>query len=148
MTLPNFNGLARSSRQSARQPAILPGQRWIVLGLLMTLVSCGGQAASESGGGSSTGEIVPPKNTSIQAVQKTGDRNSVVTVKGVVGDRVPILEGTVYELQDSTGKIWILTQKQPPEPGQELTITGTLRFKSIPLNGQEQGSVYVEQSGE
>ncbi|PZV12820.1 MAG: hypothetical protein DCF22_11600 [Leptolyngbya sp.] len=144
MTLPNFNGLVRSSRQ----PVLLPGQRWILLGLLIALVSCGGQAASESNGTGGTGGIVMPKTTSIQEVQKTADRNSVVTVKGVVGDRVPILNGTVYELQDSTGKIWVLTQKQPPNSGQEVIITGNLRFKSIPLNGQEQGSVYVEQSGE
>ncbi|MEX0268376.1 hypothetical protein AB3R30_04475 [Leptolyngbyaceae cyanobacterium UHCC 1019] len=148
MTPLNLNGLVHSIRQPARQPALLPGQRWIVLGLLITLVSCGGQAASVSGGGSSMGEIVPPKTTSIQEVQKTADRDSVVTVKGVVGDRVPILEGTVYEIQDSTGKIWVLTQKQPPDSGQEVVVTGNLRFKSIPLNGQEQGSVYVEQSGE
>jgi len=144
MTLPNFDGLIRNSRQAA----LLPGQRWILLGLLIALVSCGGKAASESNGTGGTGGIVIPKTTSIQEVQKTTAGNSVVSVKGVVGDLVPILNGTVYELQDSTGKIWVLTQKQPPNSGQELTITGNLRFKSIPLNGQEQGSVYVEQSKE
>ncbi|MBM0743662.1 hypothetical protein JOY44_18915 [Phormidium sp. CLA17] len=141
MTLPNFNSLVCNTPQ----PAPLLGSRWISLGLLITLVSCGGQAASESSGTISTSGIVSPKTTSIQEVQKTADRNSVVTVKGVVGDRVPILDGTVYEVQDATGKIWILTKKQPPAPGQEAVITGNIRFKSIPLNGQEQGSVYVEQ---
>ena len=116
----------------------------MLLGLLIALVSCGGQAASESSGTGGTGGIVTPKTTSIQEVQKTADRNSVVSVKGVVGDRVPILEGTVYELQDSTSKIWVITKKQPPDSGQEVVVTGTLRFKSILLNGQEQGSVYVE----
>ncbi len=144
MTLLNINWLTFRTRQTV----LLPGKRWAVLGFLVTLVSCGNQAAYESTKTGNTGEIVIPKTTSILEVQKTADRNSVVIVKGVVGDRVPILNGTVYELQDSTGKIWVLTQKQPPNSGQELTITGNLRFKSIPLNGQEQGSVYVEQSGE
>ncbi len=144
MTLLKINWLTFRTSQTV----LFPGKRWAVLGFLITLVSCGNQAASESARSGGMGEIVIPTTTSILEVQKTADRNSVVTVKGVVGDRVPILEGTVYELQDSTGKIWVLTQKQPPEPGQELTITGNLRFKSIPLNGQEQGSVYVEQSGE
>ncbi len=144
MTLLNINWLTFKTRQTV----LLLGKRWAVLGFLVTLVSCGNQAASESTKTGGTGEIVIPKTTSILEVQKTADRNSVVSVKGVVGDRVPILNGTVYELQDSTGKIWVLTKKQPPNSEQELTITGNLRFKSIPLNGQEQGSVYVEQSKE
>lgn len=141
MTLPNFNGL----RFHTRQPTTFLGHQWMLVGLLIALVSCGGQAASESSGTGDTGGIVMPKTTPIQEVQKTAVGNSVVTVKGVVGDRVPILDGTVYELQDSTGKIWVLTQKQPPNSGQEVIITGKLRFKSIPLNGQEQGSIYIEQ---
>jgi hypothetical protein len=144
VTLPTFNRLPFSIQQSI----MLSGQRWMLLGLLTALVSCGGQAVSESNETGATRGIVTPQATLIQEVQKTTDRDSVVTVKGVVGDRVPILDGTVYEIQDATGKIWVLTQKQPPNSGQEVVITGTLRFKSIPLNGQEAGSVYVEQSGE
>jgi hypothetical protein len=143
MTLSKFfNGLALTTKPAAP----LRGNRWLLLGLLAALVSCGGQAASGRGGASGTGGMVIfPKITAIQEVQKTVDPNSGVTIKGVVGDRVPILDGTVYQLQDSTGKIWVLTQKQPPNPGKEVVVTGILRFKSIPLNGQEQGSVYVEQ---
>lgn len=145
MTLPNFNGLMFSTRQSVT----LRGKRWMLPGLFIALVSCGGQASSESGGtggtGGNSGIIIFPKTTTIQEVQKTVDQDSVVTMKGVVGDRVPILDGTVYELQDSTGKIWVVTKKQVPNSGEEVVVTGNLRFKSIPLNGQEQGSVYIEQ---
>jgi hypothetical protein len=62
-----------------------------------------------------------------------------------VGDHAPLLGGTVYELQDSTGKIWVLTKGQAPEKGQEVTVKGTLRYKSIPIAGKEQGSVYLEE---
>jgi hypothetical protein len=139
--------LIKTSEVSVTKLALY-GKQWIGLGLLITLLGCSGQAASESAATGETSGIIAPKITAIQVVQKTADRDSIVTIKGTVGDRVPILDGTVYEIQDSTGKIWVLSKKPPPPQGEELIVTGTLRFKSIPINKQEQGSVYVEQSGE
>jgi hypothetical protein len=97
--------------------------------------------------------IFVPGTTAIQeAIQamtppaaQNSPQNPTVYLKGIVGDRVPLLGGNVYELQDSTGKVWVLTKTQPPEKGQELTLKGVLRYKSIPLNGKEQGAVYLEQ---
>lgn len=106
--------------------------------LLLPAVGCGRPAISESGASPAVEAIA------IQDASSKG-KGAIVTLKGTVGDHAPLLGGTVYELQDSTGKIWVLTTGQAPEKGQEIVVTGTLRYKSIPIAGQEQGSVYIEQ---
>jgi uncharacterized protein YdeI (BOF family) len=73
-------------------------------------------------------------------------QNTTVYIKGTVGDRAPLLGGSAYELQDATGKVWVITKAPAPATGQELTLKGTLRYKSIPLNGKEHGGIYVEQN--
>lgn len=116
------------------------GANSIILLVATILVGCGGLAGSES-------EKLPPTvpTTPIASLMKLPKRDSTVYLKGKVGDRVPLLGGTVYKLQDPTGEIWVLTQKQPPNAGEEVMVKGTLRFQSISINNQEQGSVYVEQ---
>ena len=74
-------------------------------------------------------------------------RQSAVAVQGKVGQQAAIVGGTVYELQDSSGSIWVLSRRAAPKTGEEISIRGILRYQSIPLNGKEQGSLYVEQGG-
>lgn len=69
----------------------------------------------------------------------------MVSVRGKVGQQAAIVGGTVYELQDSTGKIWVVSRQAAPKVGEEVSIQGVLRYESIPLNGKEQGSLYVEE---
>ncbi|MGQ9870154.1 hypothetical protein [Leptodesmis sp.] len=106
--------------------------------LLLPVVGCVRPAISESGASPAIETIA------IQDVPSQ-EKDAIVTLKGTVGDHAPLLGGTVYRLQDSTGKIWVLTTGQAPAKGQEIIVTGTLRYKSIPIAGQEQGSLYIEQ---
>jgi hypothetical protein len=106
--------------------------------LLLPVTGCDRPAISELGASPAVATIA------IQDVPSQG-KDAIVTLKGTVGDRAPLLGGTVYELQDATGKIWVLTKGQAPEKGQEIIVKGTLRYKSIPIAGKEQGSVYIEQ---
>ena len=117
---------------------------YVIVGLLLLpFAGCGSQAVSETSNPSPV-QTIPVPITSIAALQKPEMRNVEVYLKGTVGDRVPILDGTVYPLQDATGTVWILTQSTAPNSGEEITVKGTVRFKSIALDGKEQGSIYVE----
>jgi len=60
-------------------------------------------------------------------------------------DRVPLLNAEVYQLQDETGKIWILTTQSTQELGERLLVRGKVRFESIPIAGQELGEAYIEE---
>ncbi|GAB4154419.1 MAG: hypothetical protein Fur0046_34330 [Cyanobacteria bacterium J069] len=81
---------------------------------------------------------------SIRSVQRMPFLFSVpVRVSGVVGDRAPLVDALLYELQDETGRIWILTSDLTVQPGQTRTVQGTLLFESIVIDGDEQGEVYI-----
>ncbi len=111
----------------------------LLLGVML-LAGCGGLSGSEPQKPSPTVQTTP-----IEVLLKLPKQASTVYVKGKVGDRVPLLGGTVYKLQDPTGEIWVLTQQPPPNSGDEVVVKGTLRYQSISINNQEQGSAYVEQ---
>ena len=86
--------------------------------------------------------------TSVRSVHDNPQRNwfnSTVKLEGMVVDRVPLLDAAVYQLQDETGKIWILTPHSSLQPGERLLVTGTVRFESIPIEGQERGEAYIEE---
>lgn len=72
-------------------------------------------------------------------------QTSTVVLKGKVSNRIPLVGGTAYELQDSSGQVWVVTKDAAPNQGDEVMIKGVLRYQSIRFNGKEQGSLYVEQ---
>jgi hypothetical protein len=71
--------------------------------------------------------------------------NSTVYLRGQVSDRVPLLDAQVYQLQDATGKIWVLTDQTTPKQGDAVYIKGTVKFESMPLEGQEFGEAYIQE---
>lgn len=121
----------------------LSSRRMLGLVLAIVLIGCS-QPTPETN--SDTNRLPPlVQTTSIKTLKNTSLQNKTVYLKGRVGNLVPVLDGTVYELQDPTGTVWILTKGQPPGAGQEAIVKGVVRYKSIQLDGKEQGSLYVEQ---
>ncbi|NET36854.1 MAG: hypothetical protein F6K19_33315 [Cyanothece sp. SIO1E1] len=78
----------------------------------------------------------------------SGSDNSVsdntVYLQGRIIQQVPLLDSTVYQLEDGTGKIWALSQTSNLLPGDEVLLKGTLRFEEIPLADQGLGEIYLE----
>lgn len=68
-----------------------------------------------------------------------------VYVQGTVRDRAPLLDQMVYQLQDDTGKIWVMTGHLAPESGQTVTIQAKIRSKLIVLPQQQTRELYLEQ---
>ncbi len=66
-------------------------------------------------------------------------------LKGTIGKRAPLLQGSVYELQDPSGSIWVRVQGTIPQSGAEVTIKGTTRYQVIDQNGQSQKSLFIDQ---
>jgi hypothetical protein len=108
----------------------------------LAVAGCSSRATSE------TAQVVVPataQTTAIANLPTSPNQTAIVYVKGTVGAPVPLLEGTVYPLQDTTGKVWVLTRQTAPKTGEEVVVKGTIRYKPISINGQEQGSIYIEQ---
>jgi hypothetical protein len=109
------------------------------------LVACNPMTESASEGSALGVAQALVQTDPIQDVLKSSRQGAIVHLKGRVKNRVPLLEGIVYELQDETGSIWVVTREASLNQGDEVVIQGKLHYQSIQLHGKEQGSAYVEQ---
>jgi len=79
-----------------------------------------------------------------QSKDVEGSATQAVYLRGTVHQQVPLLTGQVYQLQDETGMVWVLTQ-DTVALGDMLLIQGQVRYEPIPLGGKEFGEIYVEE---
>ncbi len=84
--------------------------------------------------------------TSISELKpQTGDRNAPVYVQGKVERKVPLLEKQMYQIEDSTGKIWVLTNQKGWKVGEKVVVKAIPQYESIPISGAELGEIYLEE---
>ncbi|MCD8485168.1 MAG: hypothetical protein LRZ84_00025 [Desertifilum sp.] len=111
-------------------------------GLLVGLLGCSPVAQS----GMNMNLLGMPANvTNISELQGRSRSGATVYVRGKVVQQVPLLDARVYSIEDASGRINIWTQGAMPQIGEEITVRGKLQFKSIAVEGQEIGEVYVEE---
>jgi hypothetical protein len=86
--------------------------------------------------------------TTIAEVQQKHKLKAQVYLKGKVENRAPFLGTSAYQIQDSTGKIWVVTKQGAPPSGEQVFIKGLIRYKSIKIKqlpGQDLGETYIEE---
>lgn len=83
--------------------------------------------------------------SNIRDVEPQRDKDTTVYLQGKVANLIPLVEGQVYQLQDTSGTIWVLTTQTDLQPGNEVLLKGKVRYKSIPLAGKDFGEVYIEE---
>lgn len=64
--------------------------------------------------------------------------SSTVYISGKVLQTVPLLQKGAYQIQDSTGIIWILTHAELPEKGTDISLKGKVKFEPLDFSGSEQ----------
>ena len=79
---------------------------------------------------------------SIDSLSKIRQYPTKVTVEGVVGDRVPLVDQYVYELEDTSGTIWVQTSRQLPDAHSNLRVKVKGQLQRYPIS--ELGSGYGE----
>ena len=55
------------------------------------------------------------------------------------------MQKQAYEIQDQTGTIWIVTQKDAPKSGKAVLVKGKVRYQQIPVGSQDLGEIYIEE---
>lgn len=75
--------------------------------------------------------------------QKYQDKQVTVRGKVIETFALPFLHKGMYQIDDDTGKIWILSQDTVPFRGEEVTVNGTIK-SAITINDQTFGTVLVE----
>ncbi|WP_346292816.1 hypothetical protein [Sphaerothrix gracilis] len=68
-----------------------------------------------------------------------------VYLRGKVQQHVPLLDGWIYQLQDETGLVWIVTQAEKPALGAEITVKGQVRQENIQIVDQTSDERYIEE---
>jgi hypothetical protein len=95
---------------------------WIAL--LATLVGC-------------RSPLITVKAVSPQKVGKT------VYLTGKVLHLAPFLGNGAYQLEDGTGKIWVVTTQTLPQKNQRINLKGKIAYQSLSLAEQEFGESYL-----
>lgn len=125
-------------RKNTKYYYILPIYGW----LLICYISIGLFSCSNINFTDITGvraDITPIKELTPQADQTT------VYVRGKVTKQVPLLKNErLYQLDDSTGKVWILTHKTDWKVGQEVQTKGKIKYKKIPIADKDFSDIYLE----
>lgn len=69
-----------------------------------------------------------------------------VQVRGTVLEpQVPLLEGTLYRIADTTGEVWVFSLDAPPEIGAVVQIDGVLQYEEILVGGVDISEYYLQE---
>ena len=117
---------------------ILPVYGWLLICCIsIGLFSCSNVNFSNiTGVGADTtpiGELTPKQD------------KTTVYVQGKVTKQVPLLQDErLYQLDDSTGKIWILTRKTNWKIGQNVTTKGRINHEKISVADKDLSDIYLK----
>jgi hypothetical protein len=84
-----------------------------------------------------------PVTAIVNTPEAAADRQ--IYLQGRVEQQLPLVEQGLYQLVDDTGAIWVVSPTSPPPLGETLRIRAAIRYKSIPLAGQDIGEHYAEE---
>ncbi len=76
---------------------------------------------------------------------KGQQKPETVYIQGKVEKAIPLVKRQAYQINDGTGKIWVVTNQTGIKKGKSLVVKGKVRYKSIPLGGEEYGEIYLEE---
>jgi hypothetical protein len=88
--------------------------------------------------------LADPAITDINKVQPD-NRGSNIYLKGKVTAHAPLLGSGAYQLEDKTGKVWVLTNEKLPQTGTEIAIEGQVEYQDISIEQQNLGELYIVQ---
>lgn len=124
---------------------------WVGLMLIAGLVGCsppGEVAVTEESAGlhmpSRIAQITRPTAT-IQELSPA-QQNATLQIEGQVVGQAPLLEGSMYQLQDDSGTVWVLSDDAPPAASSSVRVVGTLQVEPIRVEGIDISDFYLQES--
>lgn len=131
-------------------PSFLPQPLGLRLGFLLglglsLLSSCGFLGQAPTPLNSLPGEVqrLMGQPQTLAYVQTEASVGSTLYVQGRVVKQAPLLSGSLYQIEDGTGQLWIRSAAPPPSLGSTVDVQGTLQLQSIPFQGREIGDRYL-----
>lgn len=125
-------------------------KKWGGLVLIAGLVGCS-HAADVADSKDSTGLHLPSgmaqlgrPTVTIQDLSPQ-QQNDTLQIEGTVGQQAPLLAGSMYQLQDDSGTIWVLSDDAPPAASSSVRVVGTLQVEPIRVEGIDISDFYVQE---
>ena len=122
--------------------SIFPYRLGLIFILVVGLCSCG---ILTSRGLNGTNFTIGSNVTPIREIKPEQDNKATVYIQGKVEHKAPLIKQWAYQISDSTGKIWVVTNQKNLAEEAQVVIKGKVRYRSIPLAGKELGEVYLEE---
>ena len=66
-----------------------------------------------------------------------------VYLSGEVVHLAPFVDNAAYQIEDSTGRTWVVSDRQVPALGQTIRIKGKIEYQNLPFDEQNLGDFYV-----
>ena len=88
---------------------------------------------------------MPKATVTIDSLRQPQQVERSVPLTGSVTQRLAILNGWLYQLDDGTGQVWVLTQQTAPAVGEQVYVNGILQYEPIVINGSDLGDYYLEE---
>jgi len=86
--------------------------------------------------------LASPPTVKVEEISQEQNR---IKVEGIVLNLIPLIDGFAYELEDETGSVWVVTGEQKPRVGDTLSVEGMVKYQDFMIDGEDQGSIYLEQ---
>ncbi|AFZ35245.1 hypothetical protein Sta7437_1683 [Stanieria cyanosphaera PCC 7437] len=74
------------------------------------------------------------------AQKQTGAK---VYLQGKVLKQAPFLDSGAYQLQDASGSVWVVTNYNLPQPGEQILIQGEIQSDMIFIAQQTLKEIYI-----
>ncbi|MGB3790233.1 MAG: hypothetical protein WA949_19650 [Phormidesmis sp.] len=131
----------------------LPRLKWGLALVALILASCTVAETSPSAPSSSEVPLPPVSSPSFRLPGQSTAINSLsaeraedkVSISGSVTQRVALLDGWLYQIQDDSGSLWVLTNRSEPAVGEIATVSGIVKYEAIAVDAIDASEVYLEE---
>ncbi len=130
--------MPRNTKSKSKHYYTLPVYGWLLICfILIGLFSCSNINFSDI-------TDVGADTTPIGKLTPKQDKTTVY-IEGKVTKQVPLLRGErLYQLDDSTGKIWILTHNTNWQIGQQVKTKGKINYSKIQIADKDFSELYLK----
>ena len=119
--------------------------RWLSLGWVLAAMAMGCQTPP-SGNGRPVPVLSLTRSTAtIESLRQPEKVEQSLALNGAVVQRLAILNGWLYQVDDGTGQVWVRSQQAAPTLGQQIYVKGLLRYEPIVISDVDLGDYYLEE---
>ena len=88
---------------------------------------------------------LPKSTVKIESLRQPQRVERSISLTGSIIQQLAIVNGWLYQIDDGTGQIWVLTRQVAPGAGNQIHVKGVLHYEAIVISGADLGDYYLEE---